>query len=93
DSDYPVVWLEKQATKNKNTLGCCIWKLFDDKYYKLSKNLGEKLNFLRNNAEFAREKKEYNDKCREQNYRDTRLSIEQQRLNISKEKLNIERGS
>lgn len=91
DSDYPVVWLEKRATKNKNTLGCCIWKLFDEKYSRLSRNLGEKLNFLRNNAEFVQEKKEYNEKYREQNYRDTRLSIEQQRLNISREKLNIER--
>jgi hypothetical protein len=92
DSDFPVVWLEKQATHNKNTLGCCVWKLFDDKYSRLSKNLGEKLNFLRNHVEFVKEKKEYNDKYREQNYRDTRLSIEQQRLNLSREKLNVQRG-
>ena len=92
DNDYPVVWLEKQATHNKNTLGCFVWKLFDDKYSRLSRNLGEKLNFLRNHVEFVKDKKEYNDKYREQSYRDTRLSIEQQRLNLSRERLQIERN-
>ena len=81
-SDYPVVWLEKSATSNKNFLA---WMFFNKASTDLSAKLNAALKYLRSISKFQTQKKEYNDKYREQAYRDEKLSIEREKLDIKKE--------
>lgn len=88
ESDYPVIWLEKAATSNKNLLSIVSFVTFNEKLSTLSKNLSQKLNFLRNSKSFIAERAEYNEKLREQNYRESKLSIERQKLDLERNMLN-----
>ena len=64
ESNYPVMWLVDQATKNSKYLSKFF---FIGELNKLSDKLYEKLTFLRNHVEFKREKIEYNEKHRQIN--------------------------
>lgn len=81
-SDYPVVWLEKDATSNKNFLA---WMFFIDSLKNISKDLGPVLTHLRNIEYFHHQKKEYNEKYREQRYRDDRISLQRESVNLQRE--------
>lgn len=65
DSDYPVIWLAESATKNSKFLS----KLFFlYNLTELGEKLGQKLAFLRNNADFKQNKLEYSIERRRVNY-------------------------
>jgi hypothetical protein len=67
DSDYPVIWLEKEANKNKYYLT----DHQDENLKRLSDELNEHITFLINDPEYQREKIDYNEKYRTQEYRNS----------------------
>ncbi|MFC1842549.1 hypothetical protein ACFLYU_02735 [Candidatus Dependentiae bacterium] len=81
-SDYPIIWLEKDATSNKNLLA---WVFFMPKLTSLSKDLAIVLNYLRNLEQFQAERKEYNEKHREQSYRDDRIALEKEKVDLQRQ--------
>ncbi|MFC1841561.1 hypothetical protein ACFLYA_00650 [Candidatus Dependentiae bacterium] len=80
-NDFPVIWLEKDATANKNLLA---WMFFSHNLTGLSRELHSVLQYLRNVDRFKEQRKEYNERYREQNYRDERLSIEREKLALQR---------
>jgi len=81
-NDYPAIWLEKDATSNKNFLW---WMFFSSDMKKLSNNLDSVIRCLRNCEQFKDDRTKYNKAYREQHYRDERLAIEREKLDQKKE--------
>jgi len=77
ENDYPVVWLEKDATAKKNFLG---WMFLSAKMPLLSKKLAPVLHYLRRDSRFKAERKEFNKEFRQQQYRDEKLRLEHEKL-------------
>ncbi|MFC1841560.1 hypothetical protein ACFLYA_00645 [Candidatus Dependentiae bacterium] len=78
-NDYPIMWIEKDATSNRNLLA---WMFFSHNLTDLSKNLHFVLDFLRHNKAFRQQRREYNKEYRKHNFRNRLLAIQKYIRNV-----------
>jgi len=78
-SDYPAIWLQKDATAKKNFLNCY---LMSAEKRALSRRLRDALRQLRRNQQFSAERKEYNKERRDMRYKNKKLGLERTKVGL-----------